>query len=349
MRITSFLFIELLGGFGDLLIALPAIHALSRSYPRARAAVLTVAEGTELLVNDPYVDEVVGVRLRREEGAHLARGWVERVLASKRFDLVVSDTNYDDIGRLVQECSARRRVWNLWRRPPPDELVGDRFVRILASEGLVIPTQLEWRPRLFLSEEEILWAQAWRARYAGPDSALVVLNPGAGMPIKPWPVERFAEAGRGLLRRGDIVLGILDGGSGNQASLLASLLEGRAELLPRLGLRQLAAALSQVALFISADTGPARLAEAVGTPTIALCGPTWPGRYGLHTPNVNLDAGVDCPVRRPEDFTLQPCWYSGQCIFAHRRNCVEDIEPHAVVAVANTLLGPAGLASGYQR
>ena len=52
------LFVELLGGFGDLLIALPAIQALALSHPRARHEVLTFAPGAELLARDPHVDAV---------------------------------------------------------------------------------------------------------------------------------------------------------------------------------------------------------------------------------------------------------------------------------------------------
>ena len=49
-RRTEVLFVELLGGFGDLLLALPAVHAVARSVPGARVTVATFDPGGELLL-----------------------------------------------------------------------------------------------------------------------------------------------------------------------------------------------------------------------------------------------------------------------------------------------------------
>ena len=53
------LFVELLGGLGDVLIALPAIQALARSHPEAGLTVLTFPPGGELLEQDPLIHWVV--------------------------------------------------------------------------------------------------------------------------------------------------------------------------------------------------------------------------------------------------------------------------------------------------
>jgi ADP-heptose:LPS heptosyltransferase len=53
------LFVELLGGLGDVIIALPAIHALKRSHPGASLTVLTFAPGRELISSDPLIDRVL--------------------------------------------------------------------------------------------------------------------------------------------------------------------------------------------------------------------------------------------------------------------------------------------------
>ena len=51
------LFVELLGGVGDVLISLPPIQALARTYPEARLTVLTLSPGGELLEIDPFIHE----------------------------------------------------------------------------------------------------------------------------------------------------------------------------------------------------------------------------------------------------------------------------------------------------
>ena len=54
------LFIELLGGLGDVLIALPAIQALAASHPQASMTVLTFAPGDVLLLHHPLVHRSTG-------------------------------------------------------------------------------------------------------------------------------------------------------------------------------------------------------------------------------------------------------------------------------------------------
>src|SRR3954464_5949559 len=152
-RVREVLFVELLGGLGDVLISLGAIQALARSHPEARLTVLTFLPGGELLERDPLIHEVVHVP--RPDPAHprAAREAVEKLLAQKRWDLVVSDTSYDGIDALVRGCGARRVMANLWRSPPPDERVGERFLRLLLAEGLIYPGAVS-SPWLCLAPEE---------------------------------------------------------------------------------------------------------------------------------------------------------------------------------------------------
>ncbi|AFY87699.1 glycosyltransferase family 9 protein [Chroococcidiopsis thermalis] len=126
------LFIELLGGIGDLIIALPAIKALALSHPQARIAVLTFPPGGELLQSDRHIHEVIFA----QRGA--ARQSVAQILTQQNFDLIVSDVNYDGITELIHNSGANKRtVTNLWRNPPDNQLISDRFCQILYEEGLI--------------------------------------------------------------------------------------------------------------------------------------------------------------------------------------------------------------------
>ncbi len=111
-----------------------------------------------------------------------------------------------------------------------------------------------------------------------------------------------------------------------------------ATLLPETTVRQFAALAATVDLCLSVDTGPGRIAAAVGTPTIMLVGPTWSGRYGLPSPNMNLQSPFACPHLNPMNFTEQPCWYSGICAFPDKRNCVDDIPPQSVRGLVKRIL-----------
>ena len=71
-RPTRILVVDLLGGLGDLVMALPVIHALHRRHPDARLRVLTHPPGDVLLRHDPAVTTVVRAERGRERAAVLA-------------------------------------------------------------------------------------------------------------------------------------------------------------------------------------------------------------------------------------------------------------------------------------
>jgi ADP-heptose:LPS heptosyltransferase len=334
--VRGILFVELLGGLGDVLIALPAIQALARSHPEARLTALTFPPGAELLEGDPLIHEVVQVSRPEPTCPLRVREAVEELLARGYWDLVVSDTSYDGIDDLVRGCGASRAVANLWRSPPRDERVGERFLRILLDEGLIEPEAIS-SPRLHLAPEE---RSAVAERLVGPRRPLAFLLPDAGMEVKRWPEERWGALGRALRDRwgADIVVPV--GSDPEQASRVARLVGGQARVWPRGTLRELAAALSFADLAVGADTGPVRIAGALGVPTVTLFGPSWHGRYGQPPPHKNLQGYPGCPQRLVSDFTQQPCWYAGVCTLEdHRwRSCLEDIPVEDVLAAAVPLL-----------
>ena len=334
--VREILFVELLGGLGDVLISLQAIQALARSYPKARVTVLTFSPGGELLEGDPLIHEVVQVTKPDSTRPRRAREAVEEMLARGGWDLVVSDTSYDAIDALIRDCGAPHTVTNLWRSPPPDEHVGERFLRILLVDGLIEPEAIS-PPRLHLTPEERSLAAERLADLRRP---LAFLLPDAGMEVKRWPEERWGALGRALGDRhgADVVVPV--GADPEQASRVARLVGERARVWPRGSLRGLAAALSCADIAVGADTGPLRIAATLDVPTVMLFGPAWHGRYGQPPPHVNLQGYPECPQRVVFDFTQQPCWYSGTCTLEDRpwRTCLEDISVEDVLATAATFL-----------
>ena len=329
-RVREILFVELLGGLGDVLISLGAIQALARSHPEARFTALTFPPGGELLEQNPLIHEVVYAPRPDPAHPHSAREAVEELLAVKGWDLVVSDTSYDGIGDLISASGAPRVVTNLWRSPPPDERVGERFLSLLLAEGLIEPGSVS-PPRLHLSPEERSIAIE---KLAGARRPLAFLVPDAGMDVKRWPEESWGALGRALRDRygADVVVPV--GSDPEQAARVARLVGGR--MWPRGTLRELAAALSRADLAVGADTGPVRIAAALGVPTVTLFGPSWHGRYGQPPPQVNFQGHPGCPQRVVSDFTQQPCWYKGVCTLDDRSwdSCLEDISLEDVVAAA---------------
>ena len=73
---------------------------------------------------------------------------------------------------------------------------------------------------------------------------------------------------------------------------------------------QLGALIESCNLYLTCDSGPMHIAAAVGTPTIALFGPTSPTRHGPYGENHEI---IEKPVE------CRPCY---------KRNCMRKDQPH---------------------
>jgi ADP-heptose:LPS heptosyltransferase len=299
-RYSDILVVDLLGGIGDLVIALPVIHGLAATHPGARLRVVTHEPGADLVRGDPAV---TGVRVPAHSGEGAEPAAVAAALAERRPDLAVTTTRYGGIPDLLR-ASGARCVTDLWRGPPPDELVGERYLRILGEEGVLDPSTVDHVPRLRLTPGERAEGARTLAALLGPTRRRpVVLVPEAGMAVKLWPERRWKE-----------LVAILDG-VGVPVAAVPPAGGGTA---PRGSLRSLAALFAEVArrggVVVGGDTGPLRVAAASGARTVALFGPTLASRYGLGDPAATHLQGLpDCPHRRPTAITTQVCWWHGDC------------------------------------
>lgn len=327
--IQRILFVELLGGLGDVVIALPAIHALARSHPAAHLTVLTFAPGGDLLQTDPLIHQVV---YAQREQPHQS---LQELLEHITFDWIVSDTNYDRIPDLIQHSAAKYTLTDLWQSPPPDERVGDRFLKILHQHQLISTNALNCSSSgIHLMTHERSQAHQFLGATYRP---LVILIPDAGMTIKKWPIQNFIALGKELVQQYCATILIAEGSDAAGAIAIAAGISQNAQVVPKQGLRQMAALLAEADLAIAADTGLARIAAVLNVPTITLFGPSWQGRYGQPQPHVNLQGFPACPERLIHNFTEQSCWYSGRCPFAWR-SCLDDLTPAVVFEAATQLL-----------
>ncbi len=123
----------------------------------------------------------------------------------------------------------------------------------------------------------------------------IVLSPGGGWRSKCWPPERFGQLSQ-LIRDSLGLRCVVNYGPGeDDLALAVRECSGDADPVPYNGpLGPLMALLRNAACIVGGDTGPLHLAIALGTPAVAVFGPTDPARNGpyrtddivLRAPNV---------------------------------------------------------------
>jgi predicted lipopolysaccharide heptosyltransferase III len=305
MNFTNILVIKL-RHIGDVLLATPVFRALKQAYPQAKLTAL-VNRGTEsVLRHHPDLYEI----LVAEKGAAAAQLRFLRDLRRKQYDCVVDLTDGDRSAFLSLATGARTRVGfnaeHRWRgllythvaKPLPDEAHRVEYdLATVRALGLAPATS---RPGLYLSPDEESAARRVLQESAASDggsSKLIMIQPGARYPLKVWPGERFAELADRLARA--MPCRILLGGDVAERAAVEAVREQTlcrpAVVAGRLSLLEFGALLKQCDLFIGNDGGAMHMAAAVGTPVVALFGPTYPERWGPRgVPSEIVYKGLDC-------------------------------------------------------
>jgi heptosyltransferase-2 len=315
---------------GDVVLATSILEPLRRRYPRARIEWVTDGLYAPLLEGLPEIAQVH--RLTRE-GPNSPLGLAARLRG--RFDLAIDLQNKVRSALVARSAaplrtafrrrSAARAVLSLFGSDPP--LVRGHQTRLyaeaLAQFGIAEPGPT----KVSLSQQ----AQALAAdALQGIEGPAVALAPGARWATKRWPAERFAAVADALAADGLSV--VLCGGPSDRDAFAAFRAATRARIaadLSFLPLDALAAALARVQLLVACDSGPVHLATAVGTPALALFGPTSTARWGPAPPGRALALGLACA----------PCSNHGgdYCPEGHHR-CLADLAPEAVLAAAREML-----------
>ena len=155
----------------------------------------------------------------------------------------------------------------------------------------------------------------------------VVVHPGASVPAREWPADRYAELVRALAARGRRI--VVTGAPGERR--LTALVAGAdaTDLGGRTTLGELAQVLAGADAVIVGNTGPAHLAAAVGTPVVSLFAPVVPAvRWRpWRVPHVLL-GDQDAPCRGTR---ARQCRVPGH-------PCLASVEVEKVLAALDSLV-----------
>jgi lipopolysaccharide heptosyltransferase II len=279
---------------GDMIFMTPMLRSLKHHLPGARITLLGSSWVADLTASIPAIDDCITF------DAAFAGSLTTKVLGTLRllrelrrrdFDCAIICHRNRMFAWLTAMAGIPIRIGfqgsqMLTVSVPYDETrhETERYLAIL--DALQIPptdTHTELQPPVLDAERR----QALLQRLGIPEGRQLIglfpgggENPGTIMTIKRWSLEDYAAVVRELIRdeRNAVVLfgGVTD--TAVNASLLALIGPGPhvVDLAGKTNLTELLQILGTLSVFVGGDTGPTHMAAAVGTPTVALFGPSDP-------------------------------------------------------------------------
>jgi len=308
----------------------------------ARFTFITRSAMAPLLAGHPAVDEVIAVTQDEMYG----HAWWRK---SRRIAAELTGMGFIDLHRSLRSLALTlrwegpvrrypkfglsRRLYNLMPLGPLERRllslnVPQRYA--LALDGKP-PRAEDLRPVIHLSELEVESA-AQHLSHLGLTRPFVALHPFATHPDKAWPMGYWLSLIPLIERQGlDWII------IGKNPDHLEALDDPR-NLTARTALRETCALIGQARALVTADSGPMHLATAVGTPVVALFGPTakvW-GFYPSGPFDTVLERALGC----------RPCSLHGTTRCKNSRECLTAIEPEEVAARLFETLDSAAGAKG---
>ena len=328
---------------GDLVISLPALRAIRRSFPEAHIAILVRRNLAGFFDGFSWIDEIIAFSVRPGMSGIADHLSVIRAIRSRRFDLAVFFPKTRELAVWATLAGVPRRAGYIGdlRGPmlthsvprPPHVTHGHQVDHWLAMVRNTIGAIGEARDNTIEPQERNLqsmrrWLEARRKRRC---SRLIAIAPGASSgPSKRWPPSYFVQLVADLVENHEAEC-VLVGVSSERALCEEIAAASRCEPIIAAAETEVGELIALLALcdgFVGNDSGPMHVAAALGRPTVGIFGPTDPGRTGPMGPKATfLWERLEC----------SPC-FKTTCPFGHQ-NCLTQIVPAKPVQTLRSLAG----------
>lgn len=328
---------------GDVLMATPTLAALRQAFPESVISLVVGSWSRAAVEGNPDVDEIIDCG-NIAGGRSLAIGEYSRLvrlLRKRRFDCCFALERSPLLTAIPWLAGIPVRIgldssgrgFSLTLRVP----VVDR--RHEAELYLDTLRKIGYEPqgprlRFFPSAQD--HSVAGRVLAPLGTAPLVAMlpgggvNPGMNLLAKRWPPERYAAIADRLTALGYKVLVIGALSDGDVVDAVKRRMRSDATVLVgQLSLGELGAVLNRCRLALANDSGPMHLAAAVGTPVVAIFGPSDPAVYGPY--------GQEGAVAR-SDLECSPCFKHGWAPPCPEPRCMSSLSVEAVWALVQARL-----------
>jgi heptosyltransferase-3 len=340
---------------GDVLLSSPAFSVLKARAPLVEIDALVYADTAELLAQHPAIFQVHCIDRQWKKLGPFARAHAEwrllQTLRARRYDLMIHLTEHPRGAWLARLCGARWAVapaikqrGRFWQNSfshfysqPANALrhTVERNLDALRRIGLypdaderaltLVPgDDAEARVVMLLREQGV---------ELGEQRRFIHIHPASRWHFKCWPVEKMAALIERLQRAGQRVVLSAAPDAAEMAmigALQARLPQPAASLAGQLSLKELAALTARARLFIGVDSAPMHIAAAMGTPVVALFGPSGDREWGPW--------GVSQRIVTSDAHPCRPCGIDG-CGGGKVSDCLSSLSVDRVHAAVQELLG----------
>jgi len=338
---------------GDVLLMTAALHALRVALPNARITALVGPWSADILRGNPDLNAIETCMFpgfaRDDQGSSLSSYRLLGEMAGR-----LRAANYDSAvilrfdhwwgAWLAAAAGIPRRVGYDWPETKPflTEAISYRAGRHEVEQNATLLAALApgldralGPTRFQVSEADREWIDQ-RLSILGiiRDMRVIAIHPGAGAPVKQWPLAAWAEVAERLATDPQVRV-VLTGGRIEQkltGDINARLAHAALDFAGQTTLGQLAALYTRAALVLGSDSGPLHLAVAVGTATVHLYGPVPPAKFGpWGDPARNIVLQTNWPCAPCDRLDWSPS-------VLPQHTCMTAITPEAVLRAAHVLL-----------
>ena len=274
-----------LWNIGDVVLLMPFLAQLRALYSQASVTLLARPHARVILDGTGLVDEYIDDASPADNWLSLnplERGWRElwrlrRRLRELDFDLAFQCRLHVREHVILALSGARRRIGYAFGEgdrmltdaitvDDPHRNKVDDWLNLLSVVGGPVATE---SPTLHVSEAERAKAAAFLGKHGiGAGDVVIGIHPGASLPGKRWPIDKFTAVASDLAGRPDVrVVAFAD-----PAGYGASLGDIDGVVVAQTNLRELIALIGRCALLVCNDSGPMHLAGGLGVPTVAIFG-----------------------------------------------------------------------------
>ena len=285
----------------------PALRALKHAYPESNLSLLLRPLVANLMETHPYVDTCIIDTKNR--GRYRSLTELMRRIRKAAFDVavVLHPTSFRNAlipflaqvpMRVGTNVNGRGMLLTASRKDNTSVHEVHRYLRVL--QLLDIDTSLDSLEFWHTDTERRIIQDLLDAENVSSTDRLIALNLGTTWRTKRWDIANFAAVIEQIARLTPDVRIVLTGSS-NELALVDALPTSLPiiNLVGKTSILQLGALLERCEMCLTCDSGPMHIAAAVGTPTVALFGPTDPVR---HRPYSNGHEVVEKSV------SCRPCY-----------------------------------------